>query len=149
VSWSHDGTLLASASGDKTVRIWNGSTGKQEKRLEGHSNPVLSVCWSPDGTLLASASHDNTVRIWNGSTGKEEQRQSLEEQRQSLEDQGTVCEKNRQDQLDNALRLEDTKEYADRAECMERISRLESDVRSAKEQFPFDIQDVKMAVFPE
>jgi predicted GTPase len=66
VCWSPDGTRLASASWDKTVRIWNGSTGKEEQRLEGHSSGVYSVSWSPDGTRLATASNDNTVRIWNG-----------------------------------------------------------------------------------
>nr|MBC8260200.1 hypothetical protein [Planctomycetia bacterium] len=74
VCWSPDGTRLASAAGDKTVRIWNVKTGQEEQCLKGHANWVSSVNWSPDGTRLASASYDHTVRIWNGSTGQEEQR---------------------------------------------------------------------------
>ena len=74
VSWSPDGSRLATASCDQTVRIWNGSTGKEEQRLEGHLRPVNSVCWSPDGTRLASASDDQTVRIWYVVEGQEEQR---------------------------------------------------------------------------
>lgn len=63
VAFSPDGQLLASASRDKTVRLWNATTGEQVQRLEGHSDWVETVAFSPDGQLLASASHDETVRL--------------------------------------------------------------------------------------
>ena len=64
VAFSPDGKLLASASRDKTVRLWDPATGAALQTLEGHRDSVLSVAFSPDGKLLASASHDETVRLW-------------------------------------------------------------------------------------
>ena len=46
---------LASASWDKTVRVWNAATRMLQQTLEGHSEDVSSVAFSPDGQLLASA----------------------------------------------------------------------------------------------
>jgi uncharacterized protein with WD repeat len=68
VTWSPDGKRLSSASGDKTVRVWDAHTGSQLAQLQGHSDPVMSVNWSPDGTKLASASLDETVRVWDANT---------------------------------------------------------------------------------
>ena len=63
VSWSPDGQTLASASYDKTVKLWS-KQGKLLQTLTGHQEPVESVSWSPDGQTLASASYDNTVKLW-------------------------------------------------------------------------------------
>ena len=71
VSWSPDGTRLASGSVDKTVLIWDAASGEQLCSLTGHSDGVTSVSWSPDGKRLASGSFDETVRIWEFATGKE------------------------------------------------------------------------------
>ncbi|NEQ15021.1 MAG: hypothetical protein F6K44_14775, partial [Moorea sp. SIO3E2] len=59
-----DGQTLASASWDKTVKLWN-HQGKDLHTLTGHSDWVNSVVFSPDGQTLASASADNTVILWN------------------------------------------------------------------------------------
>ena len=71
VVFSPDGTRLASASADKTVRLWDATTGQPVcQPLEGHTEEVLSVAFSPDGTRLASASADETVRLWDATTGQ-------------------------------------------------------------------------------
>jgi len=64
-----DGKLLASASSDNFVWLWDSMTGTCHTSLEGHSSGVNSVAFSPDGKLLASASSDNTVRLWDSMTG--------------------------------------------------------------------------------
>ncbi|MEM9486288.1 MAG: NB-ARC domain-containing protein, partial [Cyanobacteria bacterium P01_F01_bin.116] len=70
VAFSPDGTQLASASADRTVRLWDVDTGECLHVLEGHQNWVMSVAFSPDGMLLASGSADRTVRLWNVTTGE-------------------------------------------------------------------------------
>ncbi|MBD2179346.1 WD40 repeat domain-containing protein [Pseudanabaena sp. FACHB-1998] len=60
---SPDGKLLASAGGDRLVKLWK-PDGSQFTTLEGHSDKVYSVSFSPDGTLLASASGDKTIKLW-------------------------------------------------------------------------------------
>ena len=63
-SFSPDGLLLASASWDKTIEIWDIQDNKLLKILEGHNDAVNSVKISPDGKLLASASADKTIKVW-------------------------------------------------------------------------------------
>jgi len=61
--------VLASASDDKTVRLWNANTWAWKQTLEGHSDLVTAVAFSSDGKVLASASIDETVRLWDTTTG--------------------------------------------------------------------------------
>jgi WD40 repeat protein len=69
VAFSHDSTRLASASYDRTVKIWDASSGACLQTLEGHSGEVTSVAFSHDSTRLASVSDDRTVKIWDASSG--------------------------------------------------------------------------------
>ncbi|MFE9674378.1 helix-turn-helix domain-containing protein [Streptomyces sp. NPDC006259] len=57
--------LLASASSDGTVRLWDLTTRRGAGELAGHRGPVRSVAFSPDGRTLASASTDATIRLWS------------------------------------------------------------------------------------
>ncbi|KAJ6212919.1 vegetative incompatibility protein HET-E-1 [Bipolaris maydis] len=69
VVFSPDGQLVASASWDSIVRVWETATGHCRSVLEGHSREVNAVVFSPDGQLVASASADSTVRVWETATG--------------------------------------------------------------------------------
>lgn len=71
VAISPDGRYALSGSDDKTVKLWEISTGRQIRKLEGHTNRVCSVAFSPDGQYAASGSLDTTVRLWELSTGRE------------------------------------------------------------------------------
>ena len=64
IAFSPDGATLASASKDKTVKLWN-LQGEELQSFQGHSDAVMSVAFSPDGATLASASDDKTVKLWN------------------------------------------------------------------------------------
>ncbi|KAI9774719.1 MAG: hypothetical protein M1839_001680 [Geoglossum umbratile] len=66
-----DSRLLASASDDGTVRLWDPVTGEELRKLEGHGGEVTAVAFSYNGQLLASASFDRTVRLWDPITGEE------------------------------------------------------------------------------
>jgi WD40 repeat protein len=61
---SSDGTRIAAAMGDRSVRIWDTSSGALVATLRGHTDLVMDVAFSPDGTQLASVSYDKTIRIW-------------------------------------------------------------------------------------
>ncbi|KAF5658363.1 G-protein beta WD-40 repeat-containing protein [Fusarium heterosporum] len=65
LSYSPDGKFLASASDDRTVRVWNATSGTHLTTFEGHTKAIWGVKYSPDGLFLASRSADHTVRIWD------------------------------------------------------------------------------------
>lgn len=64
VFFSPDGSILASTSRDRTVKLWK-QDGTFLKTLLGHSAGVLDVAISPDSQTIASASEDKTINLWN------------------------------------------------------------------------------------
>ena len=63
VVFSPDGQIIASASGDKTVKLWK-PDGTPVRTLNKHRKWINSVSFSPDGQMIASASDDNSVKLW-------------------------------------------------------------------------------------
>ncbi|KAL2143738.1 hypothetical protein VTI28DRAFT_10035 [Corynascus sepedonium] len=68
VARSHDATRLASASDDRTVKIWDPATGHCVSTLEDNGSMIRSVAWSHDPTRLVLALKDRKVKIWNPAT---------------------------------------------------------------------------------
>jgi WD40 repeat protein len=64
ISFSRNGQTIATASEDKTIKLWN-REGKLLHTLRGHNLAVNSVSFSPNGQKIASVSKDGTVILWN------------------------------------------------------------------------------------
>jgi WD40 repeat protein len=64
-----DGARIVSASGDRTLKVWDALTGEVRRTLQGHTGVVLGCAISPDGAWIASASRDHTLRVWDIHTG--------------------------------------------------------------------------------
>jgi WD40 repeat protein/energy-coupling factor transporter ATP-binding protein EcfA2 len=62
--------VLATASKDRTVKLWDLGEGKLLRTLEGHTEAVTCVALSADGRLVASGSEDHTVKLWDANTGE-------------------------------------------------------------------------------
>ncbi|KAK9846338.1 hypothetical protein WJX81_001869 [Elliptochloris bilobata] len=70
VKFSNDGRRLASASADKTARVWDPFTGDCLHILSGHTEGVNDVAWDPEDRYLATASDDKTLLLWAAQTGE-------------------------------------------------------------------------------
>jgi hypothetical protein len=69
IDFSSDGSLLASASSDNTILVWNITSGQVVQNLTGHLDSVYSVAFHPNEPVLASGSFDKSILIWNLTTG--------------------------------------------------------------------------------
>lgn len=69
-SFSPDGRFIVSASFDKSLRLWDGRTGKFVHVFRGHVAEVYQVCWSADSRMILSASRDSTAKVWDCSKKK-------------------------------------------------------------------------------
>jgi len=72
VAASPDSNYIATASRDKSAKLWEVSTGREVRSFLGHELSVTAMDFSSDGKLLATGSNDKTVRLWNVETGKEQ-----------------------------------------------------------------------------
>jgi WD40 repeat protein len=69
VAFSPNGQQVASASGDRTIKLWEAGSGACLQTLEGHRDAVRSVAFSPNGQQIASASDDGTIKLWEAGSG--------------------------------------------------------------------------------
>ncbi|KAJ2895688.1 general transcription repressor [Coemansia aciculifera] len=65
VAFSPNGKLVAAASLDKMIRLWDVASGQPLQRIDGHKDSVYAVAFSPDGQSLLSGSLDKSLRLWD------------------------------------------------------------------------------------
>ena len=70
-AFSPDGSKIVSAGANAALHLWETKSGKEKRRLDGHSGRVWTVDFSPDGRRVASGGFDNTIRLWDLATAKE------------------------------------------------------------------------------
>jgi|GEM_PF-4008310 len=66
-----DGKTAISGARDKDIHVWDIASGKEIRRLKGHTEQIYQIAFSSDAKYLVSASYDKTVRVWDFNTGKE------------------------------------------------------------------------------
>lgn len=71
LSFSPNGSRLATGADDNTVRLWNTETGEEVAVMTGHTGSVTGVAYSPDGKNLVSSSRDGTIKLWDVHAHKE------------------------------------------------------------------------------
>jgi autophagy-related protein 16 len=70
VSLSNSGSLFATGSNDKKIKIWDIKTGAIKTTLTGCLQAVMSVSFNASDELLLAASNDNSARLWHVGTGR-------------------------------------------------------------------------------
>ena len=71
VAFSADGTLLATAGVDATIKLWALPSVREVATLRGHMTEVTALAFAPDGMTVASAEHGHGLRFWHLATLRE------------------------------------------------------------------------------
>jgi WD40 repeat protein/uncharacterized caspase-like protein len=69
VVFAPDGRTLVSAGYDKTIKVWDTSSGRVLRTLQGHEETIKQIGITPDGQKIVSTSEDETIRIWEAKSG--------------------------------------------------------------------------------
>jgi WD40 repeat protein len=64
ITFTRDGTELATGGEDFMAQVWNATTGKSALTMTEHFGEIVAIAFSPDGKTLATASMDNTIKLW-------------------------------------------------------------------------------------
>lgn len=70
VAFSPDGAILAAGGNEKEIRVFDVTTGKLLRTLQGHTDTIRSLSFSPDGKTIVSGSDDKSIKLWDAATGK-------------------------------------------------------------------------------
>ncbi len=70
LSWLADGRRIVSASNDKTIHVWEATTGNRQQLYQDYADAVRLVAGSADGSLIATAGSDGLIRVWNFTTNR-------------------------------------------------------------------------------
>jgi WD40 repeat protein len=65
MAFSADGRTLATGNLDRSIQLWETTTGRQRHRFLGHQDSLRQLAFAPDGKRLASAADDTTVLVWD------------------------------------------------------------------------------------
>jgi len=65
LAFAPDGRTALSGGFDRTLKLWQVSTGKELGELNGHLSSVSSVAFAPDGRTALSGSYDNSLKLWD------------------------------------------------------------------------------------
>lgn len=84
VDCSCDSSQLISASDDKTIILWDVSTGQPLRRIRAHMARVNCVSFNEDSSVFISGSLDGTVKIWDSKSHSRESIQVLDEAKDSI-----------------------------------------------------------------
>jgi WD40 repeat protein/ribosomal protein S27E len=71
VAFSPDGKRIVTGGWDKTLKVWDATSGQETLSLKGHTGGVLSVAFSPDGKRIVSGSWDKTLKVWDAVSGQD------------------------------------------------------------------------------
>ncbi|RCJ38766.1 hypothetical protein A6770_12745 [Nostoc minutum NIES-26] len=71
ITITSNGKFLISGSNDKSLKVWNLETGREDFSLRGHTDKINTIAVTPNGKLLISGSSDKTIKVWNLDTKTE------------------------------------------------------------------------------
>lgn len=69
VTFNPAGDKLAACAADRSIRVWDVASGKQDLLIEDHADWVMAIAFNHDGTQLVSGSRDKTSKVFDAKTG--------------------------------------------------------------------------------